>query len=72
MKQNFLRNFGRRPPREYINSSVKKKNFHLLGSGMKQVIYCKFGNFRENIIFANSVKEIFATLKIRHEGMIYL
>ena len=52
----FLRNFGRRPPREYIYSSVKKKKFHLLGSGMKQVIYCKFGNFRENIIFANSVK----------------
>ena len=27
--------------------------------------YCKFGNFRENFIFAYSVKRIFATLIIR-------
>ena len=27
-------------------------------------IYCKMGNFRENFIFANSVKNIFAMLKI--------
>ena len=26
-------------------------------------MYCKFGNFRENFIFANRVKSIFATLK---------
>ena len=28
-------------------------------------VYCKFGNFRENFIFAKSVNDIFAMLKIR-------
>ena len=30
--------------------------------------YCKFGIFRENCIFANSVKDKFATLTIRHRA----
>ena len=34
--------------------------------------YCKFGNFRENFIFANTLKDIFAKLKIRDQVMIYL
>ena len=34
-------------------------------------IYSKFGNFRENFVFANSVKILFATLKIHDLGMIY-
>ena len=35
-------------------------------------MYCKFGNFCDNFIFPNGVKDIFATLKIRDKGMIYL
>ena len=34
--------------------------------------YCKFVNFRENIIFANSVKNIFESLKIHKYDMIYI
>ena len=33
---------------------------------------CKFGNFRENFIFANSVKRHNCDVKIREQGMIYL
>ena len=33
---------------------------------------CKSENFRENFIFASSVKDVFAVLKIRDKGMIYL
>ena len=35
-------------------------------------IYCKFGNFRENLIFVNSVKKHFCDIKIRDKGVIYL
>ena len=38
---------------------------------MDHVTYCKFGNFRKGFIFANSVKRIFAMLKIHNQGMIY-
>ena len=44
---------------------------HWLFIGLRSVLsdnrkkYCKFGNFRENFIFTNSIKDIFATLKIR-------
>ena len=34
--------------------------------------YCKYGNFRENFIFANSVKRNICHVKIRDFGMIYL
>ena len=34
--------------------------------------YCKFGNFRENFIFANSVKRHVWDVKNREQGMIYL
>ena len=36
------------------------------------IIYCKFGYFRDNSIFANSVRNIFATFKIHDLDMIYL
>ena len=41
-------------------------------------IHCKFGNFRETFIFARllfsriALKHVFATLKIRDKGVIYL
>ena len=35
-------------------------------------MYCRFGNFRYNFIFLNGVKDIFAVLKIRDKGIIYL
>ena len=38
--------------------------------GFKQ--YCLFGKFRENFIFANSVKRRICKAKIRERGMIYL
>ena len=38
----------------------------------KEDNYCKVGNFDENFIFENSVKDIFVTLKVRDKGMIYL
>ena len=34
--------------------------------------YCKFGNFREIVIFRKLLKDIFAILKIQDYGMIYL
>ena len=34
--------------------------------------YCKFGYFRENFISRVALKLIFATLKIRDNGVIYL
>ena len=34
--------------------------------------YCKFGNFRENFIFANSVKRHICDVKIRDYDTIYL
>ena len=34
--------------------------------------YCKFGNFRENFIFASSVKRQICDVKNREQGMIYL
>ena len=44
----------------------------LLAYTSMDIMYCKFGNFRKNFIFANSVKDVFATLKIRDKGMIHL
>ena len=34
--------------------------------------YCKFGNFRENFIFANSVKTHIFDVEIRDKGVIYI
>ena len=34
-------------------------------------LYCKFGNFRENLIFANSFKRHICNVKNRDKGMIY-
>ena len=34
--------------------------------------YCKFGNFRENFVFANSVKRRICDIKNRDYGMIHL
>ena len=33
--------------------------------------YCKFGNFRENFIFANNVKRHICDVKNREQGKIY-
>ena len=58
----------RSPPALYIR----------INTGMRRMkhIYCKFGNFSENFIFANSFKRhghiVFATLEIRDLGIIYL
>ena len=35
-------------------------------------MYCKFGNFRDNFIFANSVKGHICDVKNRKQGMIYI
>ena len=34
--------------------------------------YCKFGNFPENFIFANSLKDIFASFKFATREWVYL
>ena len=39
---------------------------------IRDAVYCKSGNFRENFIFANSVKRHIFDRKIRDKGMIYL
>ena len=43
----------------HVNISRENNN------GVDQTGYCKFRNFCENFIFANSVKDIFASLIIR-------
>ena len=35
-------------------------------------MYCKFVNFRKNLIFANSVKDIFVRLKIGERFQVYI
>ena len=47
------------------HSSTRTLNSHLIS-------YCKFGNFRKYIIFANSVKKHISDVKNREQGMIYL
>ena len=42
------------------------------GSTVGMFLFCKFGNFRENFIFANSVKRNISDVKNREQGMIYL
>ena len=44
--------------------SAKKSKPYLCGT---QLIYCKFGNIRENFIFANSVKRHICDVKMRLE-----
>ena len=44
----------------------------LLAPEISNGIYCKFRNFRENFIFANSIKRHICDVKNRDQGMIYL
>ena len=43
-----------------------------LDSQNSSYMYCKFGNFLENFIFANGVKRHICDVKIRDKGRIYL
>ena len=35
------------------------------------IVYCKFGNFRENFIFADSVKTHICKVEFHDKGVIY-
>ena len=38
----------------------------------QKLVYCKFGNFRENLFSRTGLKDILATFKIHDLDMIYL
>ena len=49
---------------------ITNKSYIILCIG--SFVYCKFRNFREKFVFATVLKDIFAMLKIRNKGIIYL
>ena len=42
-----------------------------LGSVFQWKVHCKFGNFRKNFIFVNSVKTHIFDIEIHNKGVIY-